>query len=339
MKLFVLRRRPSRAPGFTLIELLVVIAIIGILIALLLPAVQKVREAANRAKCSNNLHQLAIACHNANDTYGRMPPAGGGYPVDLSLTNFFPGAVGTIMFHLLPFVEQDTLYKATWNDATPDDPPPNYGYYPPYNGEYLKPIKVYVCPSDPSIADDGTVLDTDIVNYDGPKVNWGACSYACNGQVFCNHDAHGVFSDPQAHPRIPTDFQDGTSNTILFAEKYGRCVLNGAPHTSGDGGNYWAYWDVVFFDAAFGPKFSAYSVSYWDTTQPPPSIGPQSKFLLQPTPYLGNCNPLLASTGHTGGMQVALADGSVRTLASSISGTTWWAACTPNGNDQLGTDW
>jgi prepilin-type N-terminal cleavage/methylation domain-containing protein len=334
MKLFLPRRKPRSARGFTLIELLVVIAIIGILIALLLPAVQKVREAANRVKCSNNLRQLGIACHNCNDTYGRLPPAGGGFTEDLSLTNFYPGAVGTIMFFLLPFIEQDNLYKASYNNESGE-----WGYYPPYNGMYLKPIKVYVCPSDPSISEDGTVLDTDIVNYDGPPVEWGACSYASNGQVFCNHDAHGVFSDPQAHPSIPVTFQDGTSNTILFAEKYGRCVLNSAPKSSGDGGNYWAYWDAVFFDAAFGPKFSAFSVSYWDKTNPPPSIGPQSKFILQPSPYLGNCNPLLASTGHTGGMQVCLADGSVRTLAASISGNTWWAACTPAANDLLGSDW
>src|SRR6516225_9340914 len=100
----------GRRRGFTLIELLVVIAIIGILIALLLPAVQKVREAANRVKCNNNQRQLALANHNQNDTLGSMGPYDCRFlpaqnPYSNQNTNY-----GSQFFHLLPYIEQTNLY-------------------------------------------------------------------------------------------------------------------------------------------------------------------------------------------------------------------------------------
>src|SRR5579864_4534837 len=107
--LFHRRRRELRA--FTLIELLVVIAIIAILIGLLLPAVQKVREAAARAQCQNNVKQLSLACVNCSDTHqGVMPPNWGIYP---NLTPAAYNGEGGCFFHLMPFIEHQNLYNAS----------------------------------------------------------------------------------------------------------------------------------------------------------------------------------------------------------------------------------
>src|SRR5437588_7834328 len=129
-----------RLRGFTLIELLVVIAIIAVLIGLLVPAVQKVREAAARSQCGNNLRQLGIGLHNCHDQNGKLPPCLGRFPQA-------SGAVNTLHFWLLPYIEQDNLFKSA---ATTINGVQTYdGYNVGTVGQ--TPVKIYICPSDPSI--------------------------------------------------------------------------------------------------------------------------------------------------------------------------------------------
>ncbi len=121
---------------------------------------QKVREATARTQCGNNLRQLGLATHSCNDTYSKLPPAAGWFPGQQA-----PGGYGPVQFHLLPLIEQDNLYKSTYNANTG-----NYMPYDPNNSNnkaHTQVVKTYWCPSDPS---DSNGLVTD--------VGWGASSYA-----------------------------------------------------------------------------------------------------------------------------------------------------------------
>jgi prepilin-type N-terminal cleavage/methylation domain-containing protein len=321
--------RTTHRRGFTLIELLVVIAIMTVMIGLLLPAVQNVREAARRIDCSNNLKQLGLAAQNFHDVHGHFPPGIGYFPPAGN------GVFGTYHFHLLPYVEQDNLYRSALG---PVPFPPPVGtttvLYPGNNNVYSRPVKVFLCPSDPSVGSDGVVM------VDG--VPFGALCYAINALISAQKNP----PTPQGKTRI-ADITDGLSNTILHAEKYARCSNTTMARPFQDGGTAWAYCTSPLFfpwlPAPMNPPGSAFQPGFCipalAALGAPDVIGPRSKFQVQPSPFLGNCDPTRTSTAHLGGIQVGLADGSVRTLAASMSGTTWWAAVTPSGGEVLGSDW
>jgi prepilin-type N-terminal cleavage/methylation domain-containing protein len=298
-------RNASRRPAFSLIELLVVIAIMAILIGLVLVAILKVRESAQRVACENNMKQIALGfIQAAQDHGGLLPPAIGNYK------RYY----GTAGLHLLPYIDEKQLYNSAngdnWDNAL-------------NNNAYQKRVKLFLCPSDPTVDSSGVVM-----LLESP---WGASSYAVNAQIFCK--VYGLekgglkyrywVQSAEGKTKWPEDIPDGLSQTILIAEKYAHCW-------DGDreGGALWAY-DVLGANAMY--MHAAFAASWSDYT-----VGPSSKFQVQPR--LNKRDPWLASTPHSS-MNVALADGSVRSLSASMTGETWWAACTPDTGDILGSDW
>jgi prepilin-type N-terminal cleavage/methylation domain-containing protein len=349
--------------GFTLVELLVVIAIIGVLIALLLPAVQKIREAANRSECANNLRQLALACHNIQNDRGSFPP----FYLNWAPSNTtycgdqghgWPANNGTMLFALLPYLEQQPLWSAAQCTANQEDNTytgPTYNVFTPtgYNGvEWwgvngnVTPVlgyglKVFLCASDPTTTPDG-IIDS------GPNSGWGASSYSGNFLVFGNPDPM-YLNDPDFstigynYPAginvygncavLPTSFPDGTSNTILFGEGYSLCnwpdLTNPDPGGSGNG---WT-WEEDTNPAPGQQGVGMYAPGI--AMESPWNDG--TKFQL--VPLLEQCIKAYPQTGHASGMNVALADGSSRSIAPTISVLTFTNAMRPDDGQNLGSDW
>jgi prepilin-type N-terminal cleavage/methylation domain-containing protein len=291
--------------GFTLIELLVVIAIIAILIGLLLPAVQKVRQAAARAQSTNNLKQMSLAMHNMNDTNLVLPAAVGFYPQTFnggSGPQGSPSQVrGTVQYFMLPYIEQQNPYNAMAANH-PDS------WWCGFS------IKTYVSPADATNPPNG-LLDTGSPRY--------ATSYAPNEWVFGSNGlgSTNISSNTPPRARIPATFIDGTSNTIVFAEKYAQC---GPQSSCAD--FYWG--ESGGACNRLGTGGGQGSVPGFYTLNVP-----------QFTPLPLNCNPCMLNSSTTGGILVGLGDGSVRMVAQGISQLTWAHAVMPNDGIPLGSDW
>jgi prepilin-type N-terminal cleavage/methylation domain-containing protein/prepilin-type processing-associated H-X9-DG protein len=322
-------RRPRNA-GFTLIELLVVIAIIAILIGLLLPAVQKVREAAARAKCSNNLKQLGLAMHNYEGVYGTLPPG-----------DAATGGNGTWAHYILPYIEQQSLYNLYTNlggvngSGTPSYSQDTYSGQPIGNLQIAQtPLPTYTCPSEPNA---GTTKppgsNGQPFAFGNYAVNFGnthrtqnkagrdpfsiAIRPAFAGAPF-TYTAFNGTTTPTVKAHKPQVFgfnsvSDGLSNTLLVAE-----VLQGVsilPSTTEFRGFMW------YGPAAAFTTFATPNSSTPDYTQFTNYCNNQPA---QGLPCATGADwALAARSKHTGGVNVALGDGSVKFVTNSVDPTTW----------------
>jgi prepilin-type N-terminal cleavage/methylation domain-containing protein len=297
--------RPLARRGFTLIELLVVIAIIAVLIGLLLPAVQKVREAANRLACCNNLKQLGLAAHQFHDINRMLPsPREWYFPNLPNAAQLNGNAYGSPFFHFLPYLEQENLYRSTYGPV-PNDP--RYERY--YGGKYgicdTKPLKLFVCPSD-------------IWNQAAAEQK-ALSSYVLNSLAFGDVDQNADGGN-----RIPGNFPKGVSATILFTEHYAKCR---------DGRPEWNH---------FGPDLRE---MYWNREESRLRVYLifQVRPLYDPvppgTPPERVCMWYRAQTPHTNVINVCLADGSVRAVSSGIRESTWEWALQPDSPDPNPQDW
>jgi prepilin-type N-terminal cleavage/methylation domain-containing protein/prepilin-type processing-associated H-X9-DG protein len=316
--------------GFTLIELLVVIAIIGVLIALLLPAVQKVREAANRIKCTNNLKQLGLALHNYHDAHERFPPGRKslGNTEGVNIATYAPDPVvynlhGLVL--LLPYLEQDNLYRQ-WdlNAAAGDFLGSQLGY--PIGNAVLAtpdatasgnaelaavPIPLLRCPSDPG---EWTIAPSPYYSPDLGKTGIHAVKTSydfiaqCQGVGYYNWWLHASFGTrymfgENSTTRL-TDVTDGASNTLAMGEQT-LALYNGVTSA-------WAYagWVSVGIDPVgnWNTTFPAQGLNIWNyNNNSPPNNTPGQRA----TWYN-------AASLHPGGVNFVFADGSVHFIQQSI---------------------
>src|SRR5262245_10854236 len=312
----------SRRNGFTLIELLVVIAIIAILIGLLLPAVQKIREAANRMKCSNNLKQLGLAAHNYHDTYEKFPS---GFTQDRipPPNGAFQGH--SVFYYLLPYIEQDNLFR-TFDPNVPLNNITN----DPNGGKAATVVPTYLCPSDLL-----TKAPVQWPETGTPSRYQGGTSYRANGgsrPIFATSSTNdGVFmatgtaarkaaSAPPGSQTRMADILDGTSNTLLFGEFYhfdrNFDTFTTAGWNSGSTIKGWSWWYPAGGDNGLGDiMIGAFAPINYKTPWPhgaPGAPGSQSAWLVFQDQSLSALR-----SEHPGGANVGFADEPVRFLRDS----------------------
>lgn len=318
--------------AFTLIELLLVIAIIGILVALLLPAIQACREAARRMTCESNLKQVVLAAQGYADAHrGPLP-----WVVDTKPVGPTGAQIQSFFYALLPYVEEEPLHDL----YIADQPTSYYGDGGSNPGLTSHPIKLFICLSDDSDSGHDTYRTTITVAPAPPPPYqasfagyYTSSNYAVNALAFRKNKA-----------KFPKSFRDGTSKTILFGERYRLC--NGNP-------TEWAYGAYGNPNPSFGLLAPAGGVSTNQFAPDRPfrldedgqlvfgkigvdADGPGSATV--PTAFGSSssgadCDPRLPQSAHAGVVNFAFADGSVRCISQDVSQQVFWAGCTPAGGE------
>ena len=320
----MIRQRARRMSGFTLVELLVVIAIIGILVGLLLPAVQSAREAARRMQCSNNLKQMGLAAHNYMDAFKALP------------TGEYSCCWGTWILQLLPFAEQNNLFsRYQYNGMMIDLNPPGTRYGSNPNLPVTRTqIPMYTCPSDTITASPSIIRGVTFHNYVANHGNTSLNRRSPLGTT--STGAPNVFGGAPfrfvGRTTMPqniklAEMSDGTSNTLMFSET----VQGHARDLRG-----FSWWNGgAHFSAYLAPNSSSpdilENIVYCRGIPGRPGFDPRNPPCAAPTSALPST--IAARSRHIGGVQAALCDGSVHFISSSINLDTWRFLSTASGGE------